>query len=213
MTEENTESTESAIESEQKEQTLDDIYKEFNVETEAQQFEAKPETAPMEPLNIPDPLDTDAYRNYEQQTNAAFMKELSDVKAKLTEFQQQQQHAQISKDIQQAVDILSSKVEGVNPKALEYSLEAKAAEDPKFKSLWDNRHKNPDAWNKALDIYSRDVGEIFSVKQDPQLMENQRAVAQSQRSMATTSNTEPNEQWDGLDNDQFDHEWRGLINN
>ena len=203
-----TEPTEPAVESEQPE-TLDDVYKEFDVETQAEEFKAEPEPTPVT-QEIPDPLDTDAYRNYERQNNDAIMKELDSVKAKLTEFQKGQQEAQISKDIQQAVEFIKPKVEGVKEKAIEIQLEMKAAEDPKFKRLWDNRNSNPTAWNRALSAFANEVAETHSIKQDPQLTENMRAVAQSQHSM-TTNAPDPHDEWPD-DPDEFDQKWGQLKN-
>ena len=212
-----------APESEQQQQTLDDLYKELNIEDEARQFTqqqapvSQQQTATQQKAPLPyapDPLsDPDGFRDYTQQHNAALLNQLSAVQQQLSTFQQEQERAQIEKDIQHAIGFLSQKVEGVNPRALEFSLEAKAAEDSRFKKLWDNRGKNPDAWNKALDLFSREVSETFSVKQDPQLTENQRAVAQSQRSMSTTTRQDPNNKWDEMDGDDFDYHWRNMINN
>lgn len=193
---EETEPTENeAVESE-KEETLEDIYKELNIEDEAKDFSAQP-AQPVQPVEA-DPYDDD------------IRQELKDLKTELTSIKESSQKSQIEADINSAVDFVSNKVEGVKPRVIEALLEAQAAEDPKFKQLWESRKANPKAWERALDVFSKGVANDFSVKQDPQLTENLRAASQSQSAM-TTNEKRPNEDWDGVDDDEFQHKWSGLL--
>jgi len=222
MSEENTQQSEEPVDAPETEATtknLDDVYKEFNVDDAAQQFNAQPvptQNAPQIPQQpyVPDPLnEAEAFRNLQasQLQEAQYLRgNLTQLQQQLNQMQQAQAKREIESDIGKAVEHINKKV-NVNPKAIDVMLNAKAEEDPRFKSLWDNRNKKPKAWQAALDAYSNEIADTFKVRQDPQLTENQRAMKAAQQSMATTKTENPNEKWEGLNGPQFDQEWDRLI--
>lgn len=217
MAEETTQQTDEAVESqsETQTQTLEDLYKDLNVSEEAEEFVARPQQQPREPVyepQVPDPImDPEGYRAHQaQQATKALYGELTAVKSQLTEFQQQQYEQQTSADIGKAVDKIAKKVEDVDRDVLDAMLNAQAYKDPRFKKLWENRYKSPAAWDKALDAFSNTVADKFKVKVDPQIEENRRAVHKSQQSMASTAAKESDDPFENLDPNSA--EWNAHIN-
>jgi len=216
MTEETTQQTDEAVESESESpsQTLEDLYKDLNVTEEAEQFTAQPQQKtelPATELPVPDPtLDPEGYRQYQtQQVTKSLYGELTAVKSQLTDFQQTQYEQQTNADIGKAVDKISSKVEDVDREVIDAMLNAQAYKDTRFKQLWENRYKNPKAWDKALDVFSDTVADKFKVKVDPQIEENRRAVHKSQQGMASTASQASDDPFEGLDPDS--PEWNAQI--
>ena len=198
--------------------SLDDVYKEFNVDDAAEQFQAQPVQNAPPPVQtqpyVPDPLsDPTAFQKLAQQSlqETAYLRtNLTSLTQQLSQIQQGQLKKEIEADIGKAVEQVRKKVD-INPKAIDVMLNAKAEEDPRFKKLWDNRNKNPKAWASALEAVSNEFAEVFKVRQDPQLTENQRAMKVAQQSMATTKQDNPNDKWANLPPAQFDQEWSRLI--
>jgi hypothetical protein len=206
-------------------QTLEEVYKQFNVDDAAQQFTAQPvqNTPPQnfqqQPVyqpqpSIPDPItDPEAYRHYmqvSQQQNSALGQTINTLNSKLTQIERERQQQVIDADIGKAVARVNSKVKA-DPLMVELALEKKAREEPRFMKIWDNRHKNPKAWEAAQDAVANELQGKFSVRTDPQLTENQRALKASQRGMATSNQT-TNSEWDNLSDGYFDRKWREAKN-
>jgi hypothetical protein len=105
----------------------------------------------------------------------------------LTE-QQRQAAAQATRaDIEKAVEAINEVVKHPKSKVIEAALDGMVREDPRLKAIWNNRGKNPTAWNNALKIVTKSIAEDFSVKVDPNLVAAQRARKDAQRQMATTN--------------------------
>lgn len=204
-------------------QTLEDVYKQFNVDDAAQQFTAQPVQntppqnyqPPQQPAyqpnyqpSIPDPIsDPEGYRHFmlaSQQQNSALGQTISQLTGKLSHMEKERQQQQIDADIGKAVAKINSKVKA-DPLMIELALEKKAREDVRFMKLWDNRYKNPKAYDAALDAISNELQGKFTVRTDPQLTENQRALKASQRGMATSNQTE--DDWGNLSDSDFDRKW------
>lgn len=199
--------------------TLEDVYREYNVEGIAQQFQAA--TAPKAPQaevvsDAPDPVtDPDAYRRFQldqvhrtHEIQQSLQKHGDIVQALYADHMRKQVEA----DVKRAVDYLQPKFDGVDPELLEVALDNKARRDPRFQKLWEDRSKNPAAWNKALDAFAGEYSKKFSVKSDPQLAENQRAVRASQEAQASTRRAADVNEWDGLSKAEFDAKWRAMLN-
>ena len=172
------------------EQTLDDVYKEYNVNIEqpqAQPQPQQPQTPQRQGPTIPDPaLDPQGYRDYETaryNESEQIKQVLHTVAGRLTNYEQSQVRAKEEADIKAAVDAVKQKVDA-DPDFLEISIAHRAKKDPKFMQLWSNRGKNPQAWNAGLKALANELGEKFSMRADPQLAENLRAAKQSQQSQA-----------------------------
>ena len=229
MTEENTQQSETPVENAVPEtpvpeaaptQTLEDVYKQFNVDDAAQQFTAQPvqntptqsfQPTPQAPVNsfIPDPIsDPDGYKQFmlaSQQQSSALGQTINQLNSKLSQIEKERQQQIIEADIGKAVAKVNNKVKA-SPLMIELALEKKAREDARFMKVWDNRHKNPKAWDAALDAVTNELQGELSVRTDPQLTENQRALKASQRGMAT-SNQSRDDGWDNLSDEDFDRKW------
>jgi hypothetical protein len=219
MTEETNAQTSTAVESapEPSTESLETIAKEIPVDEQAQQFTARPQSQPQtyQPQQpyIPDPItDQDGYRNFIAQQIAnttAVDSTLRELQGEIRSFKESQEKARLDQDVNGAVDRVNSKLK-VDPMLAEIALEKVYRTDANFKKIWDNRHKNPQALEKALDVVANQLAPKFSVRQDPQLAENVRAARQSQSTMATTKQPSQN---DGVPSDpaEFSRYWNRLI--
>jgi hypothetical protein len=180
---------------------LEKVYKDFNVEAEAHSFQ--PETpAPQAPVSQPapvkkyDPFDPNFTANMQslEQTAARAESTLSQTLGKLNALERQIHQRTVEADLKQAAGKIAEK-SGVDVEVAEVAMEARARKDPKFLQIWNNRTKNPKAYEAALDAFSGEMKDKFTVRQDPQLVENQRAVRASQQQMATTTKETDQDKW------------------
>jgi hypothetical protein len=201
-------------------ETLDDVISEFNVQPV--QPAAQPETVsnePAQPLGAVDPLDADQFNADRQRVangQSALTSQLQDVKSQLTELRQERAELQIEADINSAVDTINEGLK-LDPMLVRTHLELTAQKKPGFKAIWENRNENPQAYDKALKALSREVGETYGNKQDPDLTANQQAIQRSQQSQSTpsTPSGSGNQMEDNLANAKskgdFDREWQRMV--
>ena len=190
--------------------TLDDVISEFNIEPQ-QTVTTEPKTVEFAQPDPVDPLDTDQWNKYQHQTSqnqAALQTQLQDLNNKLTQYEQDKVQIQVDGDIKAAVESVGKQIEDSDPLMIELYLEKRARENEGFKSIWDNRAKNPKALNKALGAITNELKGKFSIKADPQLAENQRAIQQSQKqSNSTNAPTYNNSIEENLGSAQSEAEW------
>ncbi len=216
MTEPTEQQTEPAADSQP---TLDDVYKEYGVEGVAKQFQAATaQQAPSaEEPDVPDPVvDPDGYKRFQSRQvgeQKKLQESLNQYGSVVTNMVMQEQRRQLEADVNKAVDYVKSKIEGdVDRDMLEVALDLEARRDPRFLQVFADRGKNPQAWNKALDAFSRKASGKFAVRSDSQLAENQRAVKASQQAQATTKAQSVNDEWSDLSPADFDNKWRQMVN-
>lgn len=183
------------------ETTLEDVYKTFNVEDTAQEFSAKPQQPQQQPaqpvqegnIPIPDPtLDPSGYKAWETQRyrdQQALRQALTQVAGKLNQFEQAAQQRAEEADIKRAVEQVNQHLgeSKLDPDVVEISLGAEARRDPRFLALWNNRQKNPKAFNEGVKAFANKLGKKFSMRVDPQIAENQRALKEATSTKATTA--------------------------
>lgn len=184
-------------------QSLEDVYKTFNVEDAASTFSATKTEQPANPqpqfqqpaqnpsLSIPDPtLDPNGYKNWETQRyqdQMALRQAIQQVHGKLTAFEQHAKQQAEEADIKRAVEYVNSSLgdSKIDPDVVEISMGAEARKDPRFLALWNNRHKNPKALEAGLKAFSNKLSKKFSMRVDPQIAENQRALKEATSTKAT----------------------------
>jgi hypothetical protein len=199
------------------EPALEDVYKQFNVEGVAKSFNVAPQPEPAQPAYVPpvpDPaLDVDGFQKWagQIQTSDAEMKQtLRSVSEQLSQFTNAQQTREIEADIKSAISKLQEKVD-VDPELLESVLDARARRDEKFRAVWENRKDKPDVLDAALNALGSEISKKFSVRTDPQLAENTRAMKASRDQMSTTRKSKPNEEWEGLSEADYQRKWDQLV--
>lgn len=197
--------------------TLDDVYKQYGVEGVSRQFQAAtaPKPLPTEEPIIPDPvLDPESYKRFQMdqfQRNRQLQESLNQYGSVVSDIVAKEQHRQLEADVNRAVDYVKSKIEGdVDRDLLEVALDLEARRDPRFMQMFEQRGKNPEAWNKALDAFSRKASSKFAMRADPQLVENQRAIKASQQQSGTTRAPAKEDDWEGLSGSEFEAKWRQL---
>jgi hypothetical protein len=186
-------------------ESLEQIAREINVDDQAANFQATPPSMPTAPMNygyqpqasapmnfqptIPDPVvDAEGYRAYMlQQTSVQgqLRGSLQSLEQRLARYEEHVAQERVRTEINKAVSTVNEKLK-VDPLMAEVALEVMHREDPNFARIWDNRQKNPKALERALAVVADKLAPRFSMRQDPQLIENQRAMTTSQRTMAST---------------------------
>lgn len=179
---------------------LEQVYQEYNVDEAAQQFTAQPAQETVQQPQFDPYVD---YEEQQRQEQAALVGQISSAVSEVNQIKSQLAQQAVEADIGKAVENISKQVDGVDPAVIEAHLHAQATKDAKFKQLWDNRQANPKAWERGVEAMGKKMADIFTVKQDPQLTENQRAAKQSQQTMAAT-NTPQSDDWSGLSNEEID---------
>lgn len=205
-------------------QTIDDVVRKFNVQEAAQEFNARPQQAQVtaQPLQarqevpVPDPaLDVEGFKKYIGNVVAGdseIRQTLHSINERLTKAEQERVRNQEEADLKAAVSTVKSKLKDFDDDFLEVALSHRAYRDSKFKTLWENRQRNPEAWKAALDVVSNELAKKFSVRSDPQLAENQRAMKVSRDQMATTQKVDKDEEWaEAAKDGSFDAKWRNLV--
>lgn len=203
------------------EPTLDDVYRSAGItsDTPTQQTQQAPTQQTQQPtetqIDIPDPfVDTEGFRRTIAQQHQGLAQTTQAVQA-IAQFIQaeraKQAQAVVQKDIADAVGAVNEVVNHPKPKVVEAMLHAKAMEDPKFQALWNNRHKNKDAWNSALKVVAKEFQRELDVKADAGLVEAQRARRVAQGQMATTAQERSDDSWDGLAQADFDARWQAML--
>lgn len=174
------------------EQTLEQVYKQYNVEDAARDFNPQRQetqkTVETTALGteIPDPvLDGAAFKSYLAKQDTTVKQTL----AGLTQFQQQlfvqEQKRREEADIKSAVQTVKEKIGDIDDDFVEIALGQKARKDSKFLSIYQNREKNPGAWKAALGAVASEFKGKFQFRQDSQLTENVRAAKQSTQTSLT----------------------------
>ena len=200
---------------------LEKVYKDFNIEEAASQFQPQsPQPAPQQQpqQNQPqapkfDPFDPNFPAHLERISKAATdaQSSLHTTQAQLSQLQQQLHHERVEADIKRAVGTLVEGTE-LKPRIAEVAMEAKAREDARFRAIWQNRAKNPAAFGAALKAFKQELQDEYTVRQDPQLVENQRAMKAAQQSMATTQKQSVQDEWAGMTVHERQAKIRTLIN-
>jgi hypothetical protein len=202
--------------------TLDQVYKEFNVEETASSFNPAPQAQPavtQQPTGaeIPDPiLDQNGFKSYIAKQNSEYSQALSQLTAAQRQIVAGEMRRREEADIKSAVAQVREKVgSDMDDDFIEIALGQKARKDPRFLSIFQNREKNPAAWRAALGAVGNEMKSKFQFKADPQLTENVRAAKQSTQSSLTSNrsdNTNPIEQrFEGATTQaEFDRLWSQL---
>lgn len=219
MAEEVTEQTQEAVQTETAvtEPTLDDVYREVGEPRQPQapqQPVAQPQPVQQPAPNVPDPYDTEAHKAYLSslaQGQTTLQQGLAAVAQFLTTQQRERAESQQKADISKAVETMKEVVPDLDQPVLEAFLDGQARRDPRFKNLWEKRSENPQAWEKAVKAYSRELAGKVSIKVDPKLQEAQRARKLAQGAMATTAAESPDEKWDKVPDAEFGSEWQRLL--
>lgn len=179
------------------------VYKEYGIEEHAASFQPEtpkapaPQATPTAPVfKAPDPFDPNfgAWLTQQQQGTVAVQQALQATRQELGTLRQELHSERTEADIKRAVGSIAEK-SGLDPKFAEVAFQLRAKEDPRLLQIWNNRGKNPKALEKAIDAVAQEFKQTYTVRQDPQLLENQRAMRTSQQQMATTTKQTDQDKW------------------
>lgn len=200
-------------------QGLDKVYAEYGIEETAQTFQPQSpqpaqQTQPQQP-SAPkfDPFDPNfpAHMQAVSRAAAEAQSALQALHGKHTALERQWHQKAVEADIKQAVSVITEKA-GIDAEIAEVALEAKARQDARFLKIWNNRQQNPKAYQAALQAVASEFQQKYTVRQDPQLVENQRAVKASQQQMATTQKPSQQDEWASMSASERQAKVRMLIN-
>lgn len=197
--------------------SLKAIASEFTVEEQARQFTATPShPAQFQPQayqppvqHVPDPVvDKDAYVAWANAQLAAqnqFQSALREVTTEISAIKQERIQQKVNADVDRAVQTVGQTLKGVDPDLIESFLNLEYSKNPSFQRIFDNRDKNPTAYERALKVVADKYASKVQIKVDPRLAENVRAAQSSQRTMATTQS--PSNEWANLSPKEFEEMW------
>jgi hypothetical protein len=200
---------------------LHSIASEISVEEQARTFTATPQPTPnfqqqySKEMFAPDPVtDSEGYKRWATQQAHQYQSldsAMRDISTKITAFETAQQQQRVNADVDRAVQVVNQKAK-VDPDVVEAMLNVEYTKNPSFKKIFDNREKNPMAYQKALGVISDKIASKFQIRTDPQLAENVRAAQASQRTMATTNKTNDQmEQLGNMNDLEFQRWWQSQI--
>lgn len=212
-------------------QTMDDVYSKYNVEENARDFQqtATPTAAPQQqpqqqpsapqPLSVPDPItDQQGFRDFiarNSHESANLRNALANIQGHLGNMQRAALLQREEQDISKAVEAVNANLDQkLDPDVVEIGLGQMARKDGKFMAVYQNRYKNPAAWNAALKVAAKSLGSKFAMRSDPQIAENVRALKDATSGRATSDNPAPNSAQERLQKasgKNFDVEWRNLV--
>lgn len=222
---ENEQSNQESASSEQTETpSLEQVYKQFNVEAEAQSFRPqRPEAheqvqqqPKQEAVAVPDPvLDPNGYKAWAGNQHEFVQKAIKNLEGELTGMRVERLRAKEEADIKSAVQRFRSVTgDDVDEDVAEVALGSKARRDPKFLAVYQNRGKNPAAWHAAVNAYANEFKSKYQFKVDSQIAENQRAAKLSIGSQTRPSKEEPSgdeKHFANKNGSEFDRAWRNYI--
>jgi hypothetical protein len=206
--------------------SLEDVYKKFNVEEAASSFQQRTERVEQVPqrqdgntaasLSVPDPvLNPEDYKKWQAGQSQFVQQALTNLHGELTQMRAERVKAKEEADIKNAVQRFKSvSGEDVDDDIAEVALGQKARKDPKFLAVYQNRDRNPAAWNAAVSAYANEFKSRSQFKIDPQIAENQRAAKQSIGSQSRDKTDEPQgdeKLFQGKSGSEFERVWRNYI--
>lgn len=112
------------------------------------------------------------------------------------------QQEMLSKEITEAVGKINENVGGDADMA-ELFLEKQYRDNPDLKKVWDNRHTNPEALEKALGLISTEWSAKNVNVVDSVVAENQRALKESQKGGATVQVDSLHQELDKMESGDF----------
>jgi len=209
-------------------ETLDQVYKAFNVEESAAQFRPQvqapqqpqpPQQSQAQPQGevVPDPvMDPAGYKAWASRNSEATQNALRAISGQLAGFAQQQARVQEENDIRAAVTAVKNAGFEAEDDFIEIALGQKVRKDPKFLAVYQNRSKNPQAWGRALAAFSNEAKGKYAFKTDETLAANVRAAKASTN---TTQAAQASENKNSLDKfleeskdpREFEARWRQIV--
>lgn len=205
--------------------SLETIAKELSIEEQAKQFttsvqpqyqpqyQSQPAYQPPQ-FQVPDPVtNPEGYNRFmamQGQMVSGIDATLKTLHEKVSSWETRQLEQKVNQDVDRAVSKVNEKLK-VEPMLAEIALEKMYRSDANFKRIWDNRDRNPQALEKALDVVSQKMQTMFNVRQDPQIAENLRAAQSAQRNMSTTKTQSQNDEWANLSEAEFQRKWQMIL--
>lgn len=201
--------------------SLEQVYKQFNVEEEAQKFQPQAQTQQQpqqvtRDVAVPDPvLDADSFKKWAGQQTQGVQQALTEISGRLDAVARERHIAQQEADINNAVQKFRSITgEDVDTDMAEVALGQKVRKDPKFLAVWNNRSKNPQAWNAAVSAYASEFKSKIQFKIDPAIAQSQQAARQSigsQTKQPVDEVSGDEQHFKGKTGKDFDRAWRNYV--
>lgn len=214
--------------------TLEKVYKEFNVDQMAANFRPQPAAQPaqaqaQQPVqhaaaaapngsveNVPDPvLQPDQFKAWARDQVNTLRQGHQQVQGMLSSMQAAQLRQQEESEIKAAVSAVKQAGFEAEDDFVEIALGQKARNDPRFLMVYNNRRTNPQAWQRALGAFANEAKGKYAFKTDSTLAENVRAAkASTQTTQAQNNAQEPTgdeKRFAGKVGKDFDAEWNRYV--
>lgn len=190
----------------------DQIDESVTLESLAAQFEAPAQSQPVQRDVSQEPPKFEAPEQaieWLAKQHSETTKRLQEVSEKLSSKEQKEYVDAQMRDLDEAIKTIGKDVE-IDPMFIEGALHTTYNRDKNFQKIFDNRAQNPEAYQKALSVISQQLKVKSSVKMDPQLAENSRALEQLQKSARTGAQSSPDDATRNMSASDFDQYWERL---
>lgn len=137
------------------------------------------------------------------------VQQLKSVSEKLSQREQSEFIDAQMKALDSAIKTIGEDVD-LDPMFIEGALHTTYNRDKNFQKIFDNRDQNPEAYKQALKLVAGQLKSKSTVKHDPQLAENRRAMEQLQRSARTGTQETTEDKVADMSASDFDRYWEKL---
>lgn len=195
-----TETTEKATPS------LEELASQFEPQQSQPEQRIQPQAAESQP-EFESAEDALKWMASQQKETRAQLRQMSEqfTKREQDEFVKQQME-----DLDMAVKTIGEDVD-LDGMLIEGALHVKYNRDKNFQKIFDNRQQNPGAYKQALRVVAAELKTQSSVRHDPQLAENSRALDQLQKSSRSGTSRDNEEPARDMSAGEFDHYWENLL--
>lgn len=172
-------------------------------------------TEPVRSEPLPDPsTDPDDHTKAVSERLAAIQQEFARDRQERQVERQRDQAERDDRDFHGAVKQLAEKA-GLTEQQQDLAagfLMQKASKSEALKGLWDARDKNPEAFKLAVDALASPLRDALAIKEDPQVVENQRALDDANRSQTNSepAQTDETDRIMKMSDGEFQREWAKL---
>lgn len=194
--------------------TIESIAAEYKFGEESPTSSSDPQPPKAEAPPAPDPTtDPEGYSKWlvaNNQQNAELrtsldqtLQELNAEKARIAQEREEQ-------ELNALVDKVHKELGEVPRNLVKYALADKYNSNEAFKTIIENRHKAPQALDKAIQALLPEMRKDFSIKADPQIAENQRAMSEGTRGSSAPSEDDPDLKLLRADETTFSQQWERI---
>lgn len=195
--------------------SIEAIAAEYKIGEEAPAPTPDPQPQKVEVSPAPDPTtDPEGYSKWlvaNNQQNAELRTSLNQTLEQLNAERQRVAQEREEQELNALVDQVHKEIgEDVSRNLVKYALADRYNSNGAFKAIIENRHKAPEALTKAVQAILPELRKDFSIKADPQIAENQKAMSEGTRGSSAPSDDDSDLKMLRLGEVEFGQQWERI---